>query len=210
MCLSIQIKLQYYIFSIYTLWKILISCSCFLDLTWIIYDTKQQNVGISALLVTSFGTLWMFYLWFCDIYYYYHLDNIIVWIRFRDQQKITPRNSRNSNNNTMKRLYKHPSLPRVTCWQNLDKILWIIWMMWNIYIQRNIYIIIPGYLLTNICRSCLTQVMEKRLNFPIRIFVVLHGNHLYLHGMILSKIFHKFHIKYYYSGILIFYIYSCY
>ena len=38
-------------------------------------------------------------------------------------KKITSRSSRNSNNNTMKRLYKYPSLPRVTSLQNLHKIL---------------------------------------------------------------------------------------
>ena len=60
-----------------------------LDLAWIIYDTKQQNVGISDLVLASFGTLWIFYLWCLsfDIYYYYYSDNIIVWISFRDQQK---------------------------------------------------------------------------------------------------------------------------
>ena len=31
-----------------------------LDLAWIIYDTKQQNVGIYSLVVASFGILWIF------------------------------------------------------------------------------------------------------------------------------------------------------
>ena len=52
--------------------NILIPCNCYPVLAWIIYDSKQQNIGIYALVVVSFGTLWMFYLWYlsCDICYY--------------------------------------------------------------------------------------------------------------------------------------------
>ena len=117
-----------------------------LDLAWIIFDTKQQNVGISSLVVALFGTLWMYYLccFSCDINYYYYSDNIFVWISFRYQQKISPRISINSNNNTIKILYKHPLWSRVTSWQNSHTIWWVIWFFCNIDIQRTIYTIIPG------------------------------------------------------------------
>ena len=70
-------------FLVYILWKKSeYPVVVILDLAWIIYDTKQQNVGISALVLASFGTLWIFYLWCLsfDIYYYYYPDNNIVWI----------------------------------------------------------------------------------------------------------------------------------
>ena len=129
------------------IWKhLLLSCTCYdgFGLNYIWYKTKKCWYFFSS---SSF--VWDFMdvlsmlckLWYLLLLLFrqcFSLDKL-----WTSTTKLSG-SSRKSKNKTMNRLYKNTPLSRVMSLQKPHKILWFIWILWSINIQKTIYITTPG------------------------------------------------------------------